>query len=104
MANAEAPALRRSSSRSRPSLQAIEATQEKNEFDFDDSALLSRQADGGRPGEAARGEGAGRRDGRAFLRHGPAVSVEPGRDVVKEFDSEFGRDAKSLPKSDDKSL
>lgn len=86
-------------------LQAIEATQEKNEFHFDDSALarakqtvsdLERRLEV--KARVAEMEG-------HFSDSGLPVSVESGRDVVKEFDAEFapkGKDAGS--KGDTKSL
>jgi len=71
-------------------LQAIEATQEKNEFNFDDSALarakqtvsdLERRLEV--KARVAEMEG-------HFSGPGLPLSVEPGRDVLKEFDEEFG--------------
>jgi chromosome segregation ATPase len=80
-------------------LQAIEATQEKNEFNFDGSALarakqtvsdLERRLEV----KARVAEMEGHYSGSV------PVSVEPGRDVLKEFDDEFGakapKDGKSL--------
>jgi chromosome segregation ATPase len=81
-------------------LQAIEATQEKNEFNFDDSALArakSTVSDLERRLEVktrvAEMEGS--------YADGLPISVESGRDVVNEFDEEFGKPAKD---SGDKSL
>jgi len=83
-------------------LQAIEAAQDKNDFNFDDSALSKAKktvSDLERRLEVkARVAGM---DG-----HFPGVTVtpvEPDRDVVKEFDDEFGS-KDSAPKSGDKSL
>jgi len=86
-------------------LKMIEATKATNEFNFDDSALarakqsvaeLDKRLD-----EMARfAELEGR-----FSEAGVPVIVEPGRDVVKEIDAEFGTPAKgSTPKTTDKSL
>jgi len=86
-------------------LKMIEATKATNEFNFDDSALarakrtvadLDKRLD-----EMARfSELEGR-----FSEAGVPVVIEPGRDVVKEIDAEFGTPAKgSAPKTTDKSL
>ena len=86
-------------------LQAIEATEDKSEFHFDDSALaqakqtvseLERRLEV----KARVAEMDGNFSGGAVN-----FTVEPGRDVVKEFDREFGGSEKSdAPKSADKSL
>lgn len=86
-------------------LEAIEATAEKNEFHFDDSALarakqtvsdLERRLEV--KARVAEMEG-------HFSDSGLPLSIEPGRDVLKEFDSEFGHKAKDTgSKSDNKSL
>lgn len=85
-------------------LQAIEATQQKNEFNFDDSALARAKASVTElekrlevKARVAEMEG-------HFSGEGLPV-LEQGRDVVREFDEEFGapaKDAKS--KTGDKSL
>ena len=85
-------------------LQAIEATQQKNEFNFDDSALARAKASVNDlekrlevKARVAEMEG-------HFSGEGVPV-IEPGRDVVKEFDDEFGataNDAKT--RTGDKSL
>jgi len=85
-------------------LQAIEATQQTNEFNFDDSALARAKSavnelEKRLEVKARVAEMEGNLTG-AIL---PAV--EPGRDVVKEFDTEFGHDNhKSTGKTGDKSL
>jgi len=80
-------------------LQAIDATAEKNEFHFDDSALarakqtvsdLERRLEV----KARVAEMEGHYSG------GLPVNVESGRDVLKEFDDEFG----GKPSKDGKSL
>ena len=86
-------------------LQAIEATQDKSEYHFDDSALaqakqtvsdLERRLEV--KARVAEMEG-------NFSGNSINFTVEPGRDVVKEFDSEFGdSDKADAPKSADKSL
>jgi len=84
-------------------LQAIEATQQKNDFHFDDSALsrakqtvaeLEKRLEV----KARVAEMEGHFSGTVL----PAVDSD--RDVIKEFDTEFGRDAKNAGKSGDKSL
>ena len=74
-------------------LKMIEATRATNEFDFDDSALarakksvsdLEKRLDV----LARKAEMEGR-----FADAGIPVSLEPGRDVVKEIDEEFGAPA-----------
>jgi chromosome segregation ATPase len=84
-------------------LQAIEATQVKNEHPIDDSALSHAKqtvADLEKRLEvkARVAEMEGHFSGM------PLPAVDSDRDVIKEFDSEFGRDAKSITKSGDKSL
>ena len=71
-------------------LKMIEATKATNEFDFDDSALARAKqsvADLEKRLEVLdrRAEMEGR-----FVDAGIPVSIEPGRDVVKEIDEEFG--------------
>jgi chromosome segregation ATPase len=86
-------------------LKMIEATQATNEFNFDDSALarakqsvaeLEKRLDV--MSRIAEMEGRSAETGVPFV-------VEPGRDVVKEVDSEFGTPSKSkTPSNGDKSL
>jgi len=85
-------------------LKAIEVTQDRNEFNFDDSALarakqtvseLERRLEV----KARVAEMEGR-----FSDSGLSLTVEPGRDPVKEFDAQFGSDKDSTPKTGDKSL
>lgn len=86
-------------------LKMIEATRATNDFNFDDSALarakrtvaeLDKRLD-----EMARFT---ELEGR-FSESGATVIVEPGRDVIKEIDAEFGTpDEGSAPKTTDKSL
>ena len=83
-------------------LRMIEATQTANEFSFDDSSLArakSTVADLEKRVEVmAR---VAEKEGR-YAESGLPLSLEPGRDVVKEVESEFGtaptapRAAKSL--------
>lgn len=82
-------------------LQAIEASEDKNEFHFDDSALarakqsvseLERRLEV--KARVAEMEG-------HYSDTGLPLAVEPGRDVVKEFDAEFGG---SVKEAGDKSL
>jgi len=85
-------------------LQVIEATQQKNEFNFDDSALARAKASVNDlekrlevKARVAEMEG-------HFSGEGVPV-LEPGRDVVKEFDEEFGGTVKDTKtRSGDKSL
>jgi len=84
-------------------LQAIEATQQKNEFNFDDSALARAKATVNElekrlevKARVAEMEG-------HFSGEGLPVS-DAGRDVVKEFDEEFGSAKDVKAKSGDKSL
>jgi len=86
-------------------LQAIEATQEQNEFNFDDTALAQAKksvSDLERRLEvkAKVAEMEGR-----FPEAGMPVSDESGRDVLREFDDEFGPKGPTAGgKSGDKSL
>ena len=87
-------------------LQMIEATQSKNDFNFDNSALsrakktvseleesldvMARQAE---------------IEGRYGDLDGPSAFVDPHRDIVKEVDEQFGpSDSRPAAKSGDKSL
>jgi len=84
-------------------LQAIEATQDRNEFNFDDSALARAkqsvtELEKRLEVKARVAEMEGHFSGVAL----PAIDSD--RDVVKEIDTEFGRDGKSSTKSGDKSL
>lgn len=83
-------------------LQAIEATQDKNEFNFDDSALsrakqtvsdLERRLEV--KARVAEMEG-------LYPAGNIPVGIAADRDVVKEFDAEFGDSDKAAPKSSDK--
>jgi hypothetical protein len=74
-------------------LRMIEATKASNEFDFDDSALarakqsvaeLEKRLDV--MAKIAEQEG-------RFVEGGVPVVIEPGRDVLKEIDEEFGHSA-----------
>jgi len=85
-------------------LQTIEATQDKNEFNFDDSALsrakqsvsdLERRLEV--KARVAEMEG-------HFSGDSLPLTTDPGRDVVKEFDNEFGGKGKDSSKLGDKSL
>jgi chromosome segregation ATPase len=74
-------------------LKMIEATKASNEFDFDNSALARAKqsvADLEKRLEVLdrRAEMEGR-----FVDSGIPVSLEPGRDIVKEIDDEFGASA-----------
>jgi len=86
-------------------LKMIEATKATNEFDFDDSALArarSTVADLEKRLEVM--ERKTEMEGH-FVETGVPVSIEPGRDVLKEIDDEFGRaDQTTPPKSTDKRL
>lgn len=85
-------------------LQAIEVAQQKNDFTFDDSALarakqtvneLEKRLDV----KARVAEMEGHFSGEGL------PTIEPGRDVVKEFDAEFGRGASDgKAKAGDRSL
>ena len=71
----------------------IEATKATNEFDFDDSALARAKQTVAELEKrlevmARKAEMEGR-----FVDSGIPVSLEPGRDVVKEIDDEFGATA-----------
>jgi chromosome segregation ATPase len=85
-------------------LQAIEATQDKNEFNFDDSALArAKQTVSDLEKRLEVKARVAEMEGHFS---GPGLpSVEPGRDVIKEFDEEFGADVKDVKaKTGDKSL
>jgi len=86
-------------------LKMIEATRATNEFDFDDSALSHARAtvsDLEKRLEVM--EKKAEMEGH-FVESGVPVSIEPGRDVVREIDEEFGQAPKgSQPKPTDKSL
>jgi chromosome segregation ATPase len=87
-------------------LRMIEATQTKNEFDFDDSALA--RAKETVTDLEKRLEILARRaemEGRYAEGLAPAEGVDASRDVVKEIDAEFGQSAAdSTAKTSDKSL
>jgi chromosome segregation ATPase len=88
-------------------LKMIEATKATNEFDFDNSALARAKqsvADLEKRLEVLdrRAEMEGR-----FVDSGIPVSLEPGRDIVKEIDEEFGASTPAQTNNDtpkDKSL
>jgi peptidoglycan hydrolase CwlO-like protein len=86
-------------------LELIQATEEKDEFHFDDSALSRAKqavADLERRLEvkARVAEMSGR-----FSESGASTILEPGRDPVKEFDAQFGHEGSdSGSKTGDKSL
>jgi len=71
-------------------LQAIEATQDRNEFDFDDSALArAKQTVSDLERRLAVKARVAEMEGH-FSGGTLPSGVEPGRDVVKEFDEQFG--------------
>jgi len=85
-------------------LQMIEATEQKNEFHFDDSALarakqsvqeLSRKLEIKTRLSEMEGH---------FTGEVAPTAIEPDRDVVKEFDAEFGSHGKDAKSSEKKSL
>jgi chromosome segregation ATPase len=81
-------------------LKAIQATKDSNEFNFDDSALARAKASVAELEKrldvmARTAEMEGR-----YSDTGIPVSIEPGRDVVKEIDAEFGAPAKPSTSSD----
>jgi len=85
-------------------LKMIEATKATNEFDFDDSTLArakSTVADLEKRLEVM--ERKAEMEGN-FVESGVPVSIEPGRDVVKEIDDEFGNPSKDSGSKTDKSL
>lgn len=86
-------------------LKMIEATKATNEFDFDDSAVArakSTVSDLEKRLQVM--ERKAEMEGN-FVESGLPVSIEPGRDVLKEIDEEFGRSDKGNPaKPTDKSL
>jgi len=72
-------------------LQAIEATQERNEFTFDDSALArAKQTVSDLERRLEVKARVAEMDGH-FSGGSLPVGAEPGRDVLKEFDEEFGK-------------
>jgi len=83
-------------------LQAIEATQQRNEFNFDDSALArAKQTVNDLEKRLEVKARVAEMEGHFSGAIVPAL--EPGRDVVKEFDEEFGAGAVKA-KAGDKSL
>ncbi len=85
-------------------LQAIEATQQTNEFNFDDSAL-ARAKQAVNELEKRLEVKARVAEMEGSLSGSILPTLEPGRDVLKEFDAEFGHDThKSGGKTGDKSL
>jgi chromosome segregation ATPase len=86
-------------------LRMIEATQARNEFSFDDSALAHAKRTVSELEE--RLEVLARRaemEGRYSDNGTPSTYVEPGRDVVREVDDAFGPAGGHGPKTADKSL
>jgi len=86
-------------------LKMIEATQAKNEFNFDGSALaraketvsdLEKKLDIMSHKAAI--------EGRYGDMDKPSTYVDPSRDIVKEIDAEFGQSSRSAGKPGDKSL
>jgi len=85
-------------------LQAIEAKQQTNEFNFDDSEL-SRAKEAVNELEKRLEVKARVAEMEGNLSGTILPALEPGRDVIKEFDDEFGHDThKSGSKSGEKSL
>jgi len=86
-------------------LKMIEATRATNEFSFDDSALArAKQSVTDLEKRLEVMARVAEQEGR-FAEAGVPVIIEPGRDVVKELDAEFGPPARgSVPNSADKSL
>jgi len=84
-------------------LQMIEATQQQNEFNFDDSAL-SRAKQAVNELEKRLEVKARVAEMEGNLSGTILPALEPGRDVLKEFDAEFGNDTHKPTKSGDKSL
>ncbi len=88
-------------------LKQIEATQSKNEFNFDGSALARAketisELEGRLDVMARKAE----IEGRYGDFDGPSAYVDPNRDIVKEIDDKFGKDGspRPAPKTADKSL
>jgi len=82
-------------------IQMIEATQDKNEFNFDDSAMARAkqtvaELEKRLEVKARKAEIEGHFSG------GTPLLIEPGRDVLKEFDAEFNCPAETGSKSGDK--
>jgi chromosome segregation ATPase len=87
-------------------LKMIEATKATNEFDFDDSALArAKQSVADLEKRLEVLDRKAEMEGR-FVDSGLPVGLEPGRDVAKEFDEEFGPPVStgSNGKTADKSL
>jgi peptidoglycan hydrolase CwlO-like protein len=85
-------------------LEMIQATEEKDEFHFDDSALSrAKQAVADLEKRLEVKARVAEMSGR--FTEGSTLTLEPGRDPVKEFDAEFGFNGKeSGSKTGDKSL
>jgi DNA repair exonuclease SbcCD ATPase subunit len=79
-------------------LQAIEAAQEKNEFNFDDSAL-SRAKQSVAELEKRLEVKARLAEMEGHYPGSVVPTVDPDRDVIKEFDAEFGGESKPADKS-----
>ncbi len=87
-------------------LRVLEATQTKNEFNFDDGSTLSRAKQTISELEKRLNVMAHRAeiDGRYGDLDSPSSYVDPHRDVVKEVEEKFGDSSQPAAKSGDKSL
>jgi len=87
-------------------LRVLEATQTKNEFNFDDGSTLSRAKQTISDLEKRLNVMAHRAeiDGRYGDLDSPSTYVDPHRDVIKEVDEKFGESTQPAGKSGDKSL
>jgi len=84
-------------------LENIEATEEKDEFRFDDSALArAKQAVSDLERRLEVKARVAEMSGR--YSDSSVISLEPGRDPIQEFDAQFGSADKDAPKTGDKSL
>ena len=87
-------------------LRVLEATQTKNEFNFDDGSTLSRAKQTISDLEKRLNVMAHRAeiDGRYGDLDSPSTYVDPHRDVVKEVEEKFGESSQPAGKAGDKSL
>ncbi len=87
-------------------LRVLEATQTKNEFNFDDGSRLARAKQTISDLEKRLNVMAHRAeiDGRYGDLDSPSSYVDPHRDVVKEVEEKFGEASRSAAKAGDKSL